>query len=73
MAAEAYVKILLDESGELVGAEREGIFYPAEVVTKHKVPRKVKEGWSVKVMTVWHNSPCCVQLGDRQICWPPCV
>jgi hypothetical protein len=73
MATEAYVKILLDDAGELIGAERAGTFYPASEITKYKVPKKCKEGWSLKLMKIWHNSPCCVQIGTKEVCWPPCI
>ncbi len=73
MATEAYVKILLDKNGDLIGAEREGVFYAAAEATQDKVPKKCKEGWSIKLMSIWHNSPCCVKLGGKQVCWPPCI
>jgi hypothetical protein len=76
MAREAYVKILLDESGELIGVEAGGKTYEAEDVghdRKNKVPKKVKEGWDLKLVKVWHNSPCCVQMGTKIVCWPPCI
>jgi hypothetical protein len=69
----AYVKILLDETGELVGVEKDGKYYlPTEFPTD-KVPPLVKENWSMKTMTVWHNVPCCVKSGGQLVCWPPCI
>jgi hypothetical protein len=73
MEPKAYVKVLLDEKGELLGAEKDGVFYPADEVPEHKVPHSVKEDWSLKLMKIWHNAPCCVPIGSRIVCWPPCI
>ncbi|MHC1744735.1 MAG: hypothetical protein AB9873_17145 [Syntrophobacteraceae bacterium] len=73
MEPKAYVKVLLDEHAELIGVEKDGKFFPAEEVPEHKVPHMVKENWDLKLMKIWHNQPCCVQVGTRRVCWPPCV
>ena len=74
MEPNAFVKVWLDEKGELIGAERDGEFYPAEVVPEHKVPPMVQENWSLRLMKIWHrNPPCCVTIGNKLVCWPPCV
>ncbi len=74
MAPKAFVKILLDDTGELIGVEKDDQFFAAqEIPDRHKVPKKVKENWDLKILKIWHNSPCCVQLGGKQVCWPPCI
>lgn len=73
MEPKAYVKVWLDETGELIGAEKDGKFFPADEVPTNKVPHLVKENWDLKLMKIWHNAPCCVQQGGKQVCWPPCV
>ena len=69
----AYVKILLDDTGDLVGAELNGKFYLATDVPSNKVPPMVQENWDMKMMSVWHNVPCCVKMGGKMVCWPPCT
>lgn len=69
----SYVKILLDERGDLVAVERDGKYYLPAEIPADKVPPHVKENWSMKMMTIWHNAPCCVKSGTQIICWPPCV
>lgn len=68
-----FVKVLLDETGEAVAVEKDGIFYlPCDDPTI-KLPPQVNKEWDFKTMTVWHNAPCCIKSGSTLICWPPCV
>jgi hypothetical protein len=74
MEKRAYVKILLDKSGNLIGAVKDGEAHEAVELPEGKVPSTVKEHWNLRLMKVWHhNPPCCVQLGGYTVCWPPCV
>lgn len=74
MEQKAFVKLLLDETGELIGAEKDGVFYPAEDVPQHRVPPMIKENWNLRLMKIWHrNPPCCANIGNKLVCWPPCV
>ncbi len=69
----AYVKVLLDKSGELVAVEKDGKFYYPSEIPIGKVPPMVRENWSVKHMTIWNNALCCILSGNKLICWPPCI
>lgn len=76
MALKAYMQILLDESGELIGVKVGDKEFEAVDVghdIRNKVPKKIKEGWDLKLLKIWHNVPCCVQMGTKIVCWPPCV
>lgn len=68
-----FAKVLLDETGELVAVEKDGKYYLPAEIPSNKVPPTVKENWSMRIMTVWHNVPCCVMSGNKLVCWPPCV
>jgi hypothetical protein len=69
----AYVEVLLDAEGKLLGVWFENEFFEASRADTDLVPDMVEPGWKVKLMKIWHNAPCCIQLGTQQVCWPPCI
>jgi hypothetical protein len=69
----SYVKVLLDDTGELVAVQMGKMFYLPSNNPNDKLPPKITKDWDLKTLTIWHNTPCCIKSGSKLICWPPCI